>query len=85
MFERTVHLAIKNPPTDYVREVCPDQYVGKLSKFEKDAIDFPCRQHAETCCHPGKTAILILESPHMREFVEPVGPAKGSTGRLIRR
>lgn len=85
MFDHTVQLAIANPPADYVREACPDQYVGRVHQFEKDAIDFPCRQRAQTFFFSGKRAILILESPHTREFVEPVGPAKGSTGSLIRR
>ena len=85
MFEHTVNSAIANPPADYVRETCPDQYVGMLYQFEKGAIDFPCRQLPEASCFYGRRAILILESPHKREFVEPVGPAKGSTGSLIRK
>lgn len=85
MFEHTVNSSIANPPADYARETCPDQYVGMLYQFENHAIDFPCRQLAEASCFYGKRAILILESPHKREFVEPVGPAKGSTGSLIRR
>ena len=85
MFEHAVHLAITNPPADYVCKTCPDQYVGKLHQFETNAIDFPCRKLAQTFCSFGKKALLILESPHIREFVEPEGPAKGSTGSLIRR
>ncbi len=85
MFEHTVNSAVANPPADYVRETCPDQYVGMLYQLKSDVIDFPCRQLAEASCFYGKRAILILESPHKREFVEPVGPAKGSTGSLIRR
>lgn len=85
MFEHAVNLTIENPPANYVREACPDQYVGKMHQFENDAIDFPCRHRAQSFCLSGKRAILILESPHTREFIEPVGPAKGSTGSLIRR
>ena len=84
MFEHAVNSAIATPPADYVRETCPDQYVGMLHQLKSNAIDFPCRQLAEASCFNGKMAILILESPHTREFVKPVGPAKGSTGRLIR-
>lgn len=84
MFEHAVHLAI-GPRADYAREKCPNQYVGMLRQFEADAIDVPCRQPTQASCCSGKRAILILESPHTREFVEPMGSAKGSTGRLMRR
>jgi hypothetical protein len=85
MFEHAVHVAVANPPADYVREVCPDQYVGMLHQFRTDSVDFPCRQSTQASCFSGKRAILILESPHKREFIDPIGPAKGSTGSLIRR
>ena len=84
MFENAVRLAIAAPPADYAHEACPDQYVGMLREFNNGALDFPCRQNTDTFSFSGERAILILESPHTREFVGPVGPAKGCTGRLIR-
>lgn len=85
MFEHAVIQAVACPPVDYVREPCPDQYVGSLHQLDEHSNDFPCREPAETTFSPDKRVILVLESPHQKEFVPPFGPAKGSTGSLIRR
>ena len=84
MFEHAVTEAVACPPMDYVRDPCPDQYVGLLHQLGEHSKDFPCRELAEATSSPDKRVILILESPHRKEFVPPFGPAKGSTGTLIR-
>lgn len=61
---------------------CPDQYVGTVgqsfSDWKRQDIgyqDFPANLDS--------VVILVLESPHRSEFEQPVGPAKGPTGRNI--
>ena len=62
--------------------LCPDQYVGLVSKIEKTG-DFTCR--IPTSERPPSLAcvLLILESPHTSEFDTSPGPAKGKTGTNI--
>jgi len=62
---------------------CPDQYVGVIAQFSSSA-DFPERVPVE--CRPSdvKCVIMILESPHIKEFSDSLGPAKGQTGKRIR-
>jgi len=85
MFEDAISLALPYPPEDYIREPCPDQYVGSLDELDEDSKDFLCREVAELAISVDKRIILILESPHRKEFVPPFGPAKGSTGALVRK
>lgn len=85
MFSYAVTQAMPHPPNNYMQEVCPDQFVGALIQLNEKSNDFPLRDSIETTNLPGKIVILILESPHIHEFTPPFGPAKGSTGRLIRR
>ena len=65
-------------------QVCNDQYVGRISELigQKDF-----RQRDPVCERPSNIPclILVLESPHRDEFAGTPGPAKGSTGRQIRR
>lgn len=65
--------------------ICPDQYVGQISAFDDDQGDFPTRQQVQKRPNNLQCLILVLESPHINEFMEPCGPAKGTTGRNIRR
>jgi hypothetical protein len=60
---------------------CPDQYVGRVAEIERvDGII--ARQPA--LVRPNQQAlILVLESPHIYEFLGDPGPAKGATGRRI--
>ncbi|MGO2234522.1 MAG: hypothetical protein ACTH5B_10650 [Marinomonas sp.] len=62
---------------------CPDQYVGVISQFQSE-VDFPERSPVESRPSGIKCVIMILESPHINEFVSCLGPAKGRTGELIR-
>ncbi len=87
MFEYAVTQAVKFPPMDYIHDQCPDQYVGTLKELVENPKNFSCREHAESesTLLPEKRVILVLESPHQKEFISPFGPAKGSTGTLIRK
>ena len=61
---------------------CPDQYLGLIgSLLGKSA--FPMRVPAQG--RPEQVCVLmVLESPHVDEFADELGPAKGATGELIR-
>jgi len=62
---------------------CPDQYVGVIAQFSFDA-DFPERALVESRPSDIKCVVMILESPHIDEFSNSLGPAKGQTGKLMR-
>lgn len=62
---------------------CPDQYVGKINNLHPQLREFrrqnmPCRPRNE------KYVILILESPHIKEYLGEIAPAKWTTGKNIR-
>jgi len=66
---------------------CPDQIVCEL-KTDRDkeisGCDFKSWQRKEVSDKTEKKRIvLILESPHTKEFKTPIGPAKGKTGKNI--
>jgi hypothetical protein len=65
-------------------QFCPDQYVGLISSFQKQAIDFPCRKLVDTRPNHKGCLIMVLESPHINEFKGEPCPANGPTGKLIR-
>ena len=79
---------------DYLQCIqCPDQIVGQIEKDDNDNIlvdwseyDFKTRINIDyrSEINIDNKIILILESPHVEEFVEPYGPAKGVTGKNIR-
>lgn len=62
--------------------LCPDQYVGKIKDFNND---FPVRKSAHERPKDTRCLIMILESPHIKEFKGEPGPAQGNTGGLIRK
>lgn len=64
-------------------EPCPDQYVGLVRDLAQ-ANDFPQRLPAEDRPQGVRAVILVIESPHIREYQGPPGPAKGKTGENIR-
>lgn len=64
--------------------LCPDQYVGVISQLSPDDVDFPERVPVETRPSGLKCVIMILESPHIDEFLNNLRPVKGQTGILIR-
>lgn len=62
--------------------LCPDQYVGRLSDVINH-LDFPFRVASDK--RPASSClIMVMESPHIDEFVDIPGPAKGATGRYLR-
>ena len=81
--------------------LCPDQYVGQIGKLKqledtdkntgKKKSNFPERINVFTKDFSDRIEknssymILILESPHKDEFKGEIGPAKGPTGRNIRK
>lgn len=64
--------------------VCPDQVVGSIVDFDGNAGDFPMRQPV-TRLDDRPCVVLVMESPHIHEFIENWGPAKGKTGTRIRK
>jgi hypothetical protein len=76
-FLKTAFLTIED-------RICPDQYVGIISTLHKSNDDFPERYNPDLRPNENPALILILESPHIDEFNGEPGPAKGTTGRLIR-
>lgn len=86
-FYAAVRCALAECSTEYSTEslekrTCPDQYVGLVSEIKKSDGVFPSRE--DPMCRPGgKAVILVLESPHIDEFKDARGPAKGTTGRNI--
>lgn len=84
-FENAVNQALEKPPINYIRHSCPDQFVGLINQIEISSNDFPCRKPVNDDVVPGNVVVLILESPHQKEFTSPFGPAKGLTGKHIRR
>lgn len=85
MFLSAVHTVVKNTPPQFTSVACPDQYVGVVSELDRNAADFLERRKAEERPSNTPCVILVLESPHIKEFVGAPGPAKGATGRLVRR
>lgn len=61
---------------------CPDQYLGPLSEIIGKP-QFPLRVTAEQRTRQ-PFLVMILESPHVDEFIGDPGPAKGFTGDMIR-
>ncbi len=64
---------------------CPDQHVGNIYNLGTSNEDFPTRINSEVAYTVKNKILLILESPHKKEFVGMSGPAKGKTGALIRK
>lgn len=84
LFDQAVTRATSCPPDGYKSQPCPDQYVGKVLAVHDHPRDFPHRELADRRPNFIGQVVLILESPHIHEFIHPCGPAKGGTGRLIR-
>lgn len=85
LFDEAVAEVISSKLVHYESESCPDQFVGRVQTLKDHSQDFPYREPAVFKAESVGQVILILESPHIREFFQPFGPAKGSTGRLIRK
>lgn len=80
-FAAVVRRVIIEPPAGLEERLCPDQCVGTLGQLRADR-KIVTRQTASARPNAG-SVLLVLESPHIREFDDLPGPAKGTTGRLI--
>ncbi|MBK7051386.1 MAG: hypothetical protein IPH54_11660 [Rhodoferax sp.] len=81
-FEKIVGriMPLDGNPLEY--RSCSDQYLGTLSEII-GRTSFPLRVAAsERSAQP--CIVMVLESPHVDEFIGTPGPAKGFTGDMIR-
>jgi hypothetical protein len=71
------------PSTNFIESrCCPDQFLGPLNQILGSSV-FPKRLPvAMRCSSP--SVIMVLESPHIKEFIGAPGPAKGYTVEMIR-
>lgn len=84
VYREVAHNIIGSESIDLQYGVCPDQCVGRIGDFDGNADDFPLREPATRLVnHP--CVVLIMESPHIDEFIGDWGPAKGKTGVQIRK
>jgi len=82
-FEQIVSNAVALQGRPFETRACPDQYLGTLTKIIGNT-QFPTRENVIK--RPSSPClIMILESPHVDEFVDEPGPAKGFTGEMIRK
>lgn len=81
-FEKLVNAEIALQGRPIESRVCPDQYLGLISQSLTKS-QFAHRWNAnQRPDHP--CVLMVLESPHVEEFIGEVGPAKGATGQMIR-
>ena len=81
-FVRIAREAIASRESQIESRCCPDQYMGTLSQILGRPV-FPERLPA--IMRPNLPCIImVLESPHIDEFIGTPGPAKGFTGEMIR-
>ena len=81
-FEQIIGNTVSLAMHSFDVRACPDQYLGALSEIIGKP-QFPLRVTAEQ--RTGQPfLVMILESPHVDEFIGDPGPAKGFTGDMIR-
>jgi len=81
-FEQIVERTIPRDGNPLENRPCSDQYLGTLSEIV-GRTSFPMRVAAsERTARP--CIVMVLESPHVDEFIGTPGPAKGFTGDMIR-
>ena len=81
-FTRIASEAIASHGRQIESRCCPDQYVGTLSQIlgRQDFSErLPAVMRPNLPC-----IIMVLESPHIDEYIGTPGPAKGFTGEMIR-
>lgn len=82
IFEQIVNQVVSLQGRPVESRVCPDQYLGvvcELAPGQPFAKRAPADQRPDHAC-----VLVVLESPHVEEFVGEPGPAKGATGEMIR-
>lgn len=81
-FEQIVESTMPWDGNPLEKRSCPDQYLGSLNEIF-GRTGFPLRvATAERTTQP--CVVMVLESPHVDEFIGTPGPAKGFTGDMIR-
>lgn len=81
-FEQIVNEVVSLQGRPMESRQCPDQYLGAIGELLKEPT-FPIRVTAGN--RPAEPCVLmVLESPHIDEFTDEPGPAKGLTGEMIR-
>ena len=81
-FELIVNEAVSLQGRPVESRECPDQYLGLIGGLLGKPM-FPMRVLAQS--RPAQACVLmVLESPHVDEFADEIGPAKGATGEMIR-
>jgi len=81
-FEQIVKRTIRWDGNTLENRSCSDQYLGTLNEII-GRTSFPQRLAAsERAAQP--CVVMVLESPHVDEFIGTPGPAKGFTGDMIR-
>lgn len=63
--------------------MCPDQYVGLIA--DNKANGALLRRQPASMRSTDRAVLLVLESPHTKEFEGDLGPARGPTGANIAR
>jgi hypothetical protein len=81
-FDQIVGSTVSSQGISLEKRACPDQYVGTLSEIVGQP-QFPLRVAADQRTKQ-PCLIMVLESPHVDEFIDEPGPAKGFTGDMIR-
>lgn len=81
-FVRIASEAIPSYEGQIESRCCPDQYMGILGQILGSQI-FP--EAMSALMRPNSPCIImVLESPHIDEYIANPGPAKGFTGEMIR-
>jgi len=82
-FEQIVGDTVALQGRPFELRACPDQYLGTLLEIIGQ-VKFPIREVADRRIK-SPCLIIVLESPHVDEFIDEPGPAKGFTGEMLRR
>lgn len=81
-FKEIVNRAVSLQGRPVETRVCPDQYLGLVREM---APGHPFVRRSPAHLRPDYPCVLVmLESPHVEEFVGEPGPAKGPTGEMIK-
>lgn len=81
-FKKIVNLEVLLQGRPIETRKCPDQYLGLIKEsvlMHEFAHRFPAKERPSHAC-----IVMVLESPHVEEYVGELGPAKGATGEMIR-
>jgi hypothetical protein len=81
-FETIVNQAVSLQGRPVETRECPDQFLGLVRGL---TTSHPFSKRVSAHQRPDHACVLVvLESPHVEEFIGEPGPAKGATGEMIR-